>query len=209
MAHAQDGKRRGTSSHRAGAAHGRAWTDDSLGSVTLPNDALACTIPTKIVRHVTAWAHICSLHEDHTSTAVRMSVRRPAVPQWTHGPRNVGYTQRGRYRCPPSRTEPVEPRVDERLALREDKQREKRHCVGHVEVSLRRLGNGCKHSDQEELANELEDLEPNVVTQRKVEDPIASASTFVSRATEPPHSKPSRATKRSERTNTAGLRRRR
>ena len=71
---------------RWGGAHGRAWTDDSLGSVTLPNDALACTIPTKIVRHVTAWAHICSLHEEHSSTAVRMNVRRPAVPQWTHGP---------------------------------------------------------------------------------------------------------------------------
>jgi hypothetical protein len=50
---------------------------------------------------------------------------------------NVGCTQCGRYRCPPSRTAPVEPRVDERLALREDKEREKRHCVGDVEVSLR------------------------------------------------------------------------
>jgi len=80
MAPPQDGKRRGASSkHRAGAAHGRAWTDDSLGSVALPNDSLACTIPTKIVRHVTAWAHICSLHEEHISTAVRMNVRRPAV----------------------------------------------------------------------------------------------------------------------------------
>jgi hypothetical protein len=64
---------------REGGAHGHAWTDDSLGSVALPNDALACTIPTKIVRHVTAWAHICSLHEEHISTAVRMNVRRPAV----------------------------------------------------------------------------------------------------------------------------------
>ena len=122
---------------RWGGAHGRAWTDDSLGSVALPNAALACTIPTKIVRHVTAWAHICSLHEEHTLTAVRMSVRRPAEPQWTHGPRNVGHTLRGRYEFPRNRTAPVEPRVDERLALREDKEREKRHCVGHVEVSLR------------------------------------------------------------------------
>jgi hypothetical protein len=81
MAHRQEGCK---PLHREGAAHGRAWTDDSLGSVALPNDALDCTIPTKIVRHVTAWAHICSLHEEHTSTAVRMSVRRPAVPQWTN-----------------------------------------------------------------------------------------------------------------------------
>ena len=124
-------------------------------------------------------------------------------------PQNLGYKLRGRYEGQPIPTAPVELWVDERLALREDEEREKRHCVGHVEVSLRRLGNGSKHSDQEELADELEDLEPNVVTQCKVEDPIASASTFVSRATEPPYSKPNRATKRSERTNTAGLRRRR
>jgi hypothetical protein len=86
-------------------------------------------------------------------------------------PQNLGYKLRGRYEGPPiptARSAPVELRVDERLALREDEEREKRHCVGHVEVSLRRLGDGSKHADQEELADELEDLEPNVVTQRKV-----------------------------------------
>ena len=78
-------------------------------------------------------------------------------------PQNLGYKLPGRYEGPPIPTAPVELRVDERLALREDKQREKRHCMGHVEVSLRRLGNGCKHADQEELADELEDLEPSAL----------------------------------------------
>ena len=50
---------------------------------------------------------------------------------------NLGYTRRGRCSCGVNHTTPVEPRVDERLALREDKEREKRHCVGHVEVRLR------------------------------------------------------------------------
>ena len=133
MAHPQEGCK---PLRREGAAHGRAWTDDSLGSVALPNDALACTIPTKIVRHVTAWAHICSLHEDHTSTAVRMMF----VGRQSHNgptPQNLGHKLSGRYEGPPIPTAPVELRVDERLALREDKEREKRHCVGHVEVRLR------------------------------------------------------------------------
>ncbi len=43
----------------------------------------------------------------------------------------------GATRGPLIPTAPVELRVHERLARREDKEREKRHCVGHVEVRLR------------------------------------------------------------------------
>ncbi len=62
------------------------------------------------------------------------------------------------YHLPPNA--PVEPRLDEGSAVREDDHREKGDSVGHIEVRLRRRRNGREHADEDELTRELEELEP-------------------------------------------------